>query len=167
MRFLFAPSYIGGQLQGQFAAAGGRQSCASVGQISRTLKGVYHTSKIVAPARSRSVNHLFPAKDLKGRRLRQAPPRQATPGAGQPADGLRGRLPLLRPRRGTITREPVVTLPVYPADPCRRNGEAWAHRMPGHRFPYRVETLTGDGRTVLIVEGEKCADVAARVFNRI
>jgi hypothetical protein len=29
------------------------------------------------------------------------------------------------------------------------------------------ETLTGDGRTVLIVEGEKCADVAARVFNRI
>ncbi len=30
--------------------------------------------------------------------------------------------------------------------------------MPGHRFPYRVETLTGDGRTVLIVEGEKCAD---------
>ena len=54
-----------------------------------------------------------------------------------------------------------------PADPCRRDGEAWAHRMPGHRFPYRVETLTGDGRTVLIVEGEKCADLAARVFNRI
>ena len=47
------------------------------------------------------------------------------------------------------------------ADPYRLDGEAWVHRAPEKRWPYRVETLNGDGRTVLIVEGEKCADAAA------
>ena len=52
-------------------------------------------------------------------------------------------------------------LPDREADPYRRDGEAWVHRIPGNRFPYRVETLNGGGRPVLIVEGEKCADAAA------
>ena len=108
-----------GATPGPVAAAGGRQSCASVGQISRTLKGVFHTSKNVAPARSRSVNHLFPAKDLKGRRLRQAP--------------------LAKPHR-VLVNLPTDVEAVYSCcdpDADRRRTD------------------------VLIVEGEKCADVAA------
>ena len=47
------------------------------------------------------------------------------------------------------------------ADPYRLDGEAWVHRAPEKRWPYRAETLNDDGRKVLIVEGEKCADAAA------
>ena len=46
-------------------------------------------------------------------------------------------------------------------DPYCFDGKAWVHRAPEKRLPYRVETLNGDGRRVLIVEGEKCADAAA------
>ena len=47
------------------------------------------------------------------------------------------------------------------ADPYRLDGKEWVHGMPGDRYPYRIETLIADERTVLIVEGEKCADAAA------
>ena len=47
------------------------------------------------------------------------------------------------------------------ADPYCFDGKAWVNRAPKKRLPYRIQTLNGDGRTVLIVEGEKCADAAA------
>ena len=36
----------------------------------------------------------------------------------------------------------------------------WAHRAPQDRWPYRIETLS-TGASVVIVEGEKCADALA------
>ena len=51
--------------------------------------------------------------------------------------------------------------PGHKADPYRLEGDVWVNRAPKKRWPYRVEKLNGDGRRVLIVEGEKCADAAA------
>ena len=55
----------------------------------------------------------------------------------------------------------VYRCPDRKADPYRLDGEAWVHRAPEKRWPYRAETLNDDGRKVLIVEGEKCAEAAA------
>ena len=54
------------------------------------------------------------------------------------------------------------------ADPWRLNPNGlWEHRMPVHRFPYRVEKLHADGRPVLIVEGEKCVDAAVAKLKNL
>ena len=63
-----------------------------------------------------------------------------------------------------VYRDPA-TRPGRKADPYTLHtfgphAGTWVHRAPQERWPYRIETLSAKA-SVVIVEGEKCADALA------
>ena len=123
VRFLFAPSYNGGQLRGQFAAAGGRQSLrkrrANQPDPERSFS---YLKECCAGAKSKREPPV-PGEGPERSEAAPSPPSPSHAGCWSTCRRTsRPSTPVATPTGNDYARTCRLPLPVYPADSCRRDG---------------------------------------------